>query len=141
MDGFTPSTDLIVIAATNRPDVLDKALLRPGRFDRRIAVSSPDRAGRRLILDVHSRNVPLADDVDLDELAARTPGMAGADLANLVNEAALTAAREHDDEVSSQHFLDALDKILLGAERKVMLTETCAAELRTTKQATRLPGC
>ncbi len=123
MDGFTPSTDLIVIAATNRPDVLDKALLRPGRFDRRIAVSSPDRAGRRLILEVHSRNVPLAEDVDLDELAARTPGMAGADLANLVNEAALTAAREHDDEVNSGHFLEALDKILLGAERKVMLTE------------------
>jgi cell division protease FtsH len=123
MDGFTPSTDLIVIAATNRPDVLDKALLRPGRFDRRIAVSAPDRTGRRLILEVHSRDVPLASDVDLAELASRTPGMAGADLANLVNEAALTAARRQADEVTFEDFASSLDKILLGAERKVMMTE------------------
>jgi cell division protease FtsH len=123
MDGFTPSTDLIVIAATNRPDVLDKALLRPGRFDRRIAVSAPDRAGRRLILEVHTREVPLASDVDLSELASRTPGMAGADLANLANEAALTAARRGEDEVTFDDFTSALDKILLGAERKVMMTE------------------
>jgi cell division protease FtsH len=123
MDGFTPATDLIVIAATNRPDVLDKALLRPGRFDRRITVSAPDRAGRRLILEVHTRAVPLAADVDLGELASRTPGMAGADLANLVNEAALSAARRHDDEVKFDDFTSALDKILLGAERRVMLTE------------------
>jgi cell division protease FtsH len=123
MDGFTPATDLIVIAATNRPDVLDSALLRPGRFDRRIAVSPPDRTGRRLILEVHTRGVPLAADVDLDELAARTPGMVGADLANLVNEAALAAARDHENEVTSSHFATALDKILLGAERKLMLTE------------------
>jgi cell division protease FtsH len=123
MDGFTPSTDLIVIAATNRPDVLDKALLRPGRFDRRIAVSAPDRAGRRLILEVHTREVPLASDVDLGEIASRTPGMAGADLANLANEAALTAARRGDDEVTFEDFTSALDKILLGAERKVMMTE------------------
>src|SRR6185312_8381691 len=119
----TPATDLIVIAATNRPDVLDKALLRPGRFDRRIAVSAPDRAGRRLILDVHTREVPLAADVDLDEIATRTPGMAGADLANLVNEAALTAAREGETEVDFEDFASALDKIMLGAERKVMMTE------------------
>ena len=123
MDGFTPATDLIVIAATNRPDVLDKALLRPGRFDRRIAVSAPDRAGRRLILDVHTRGVPLAADVDLDEIATRTPGMAGADLANLVNEAALTAARRGEAEVDFADFANALDKVLLGTERKVMLTE------------------
>jgi cell division protease FtsH len=123
MDGFTPATDLIVVAATNRPDVLDSALLRPGRFDRRIAVSPPDRAGRRLILEVHTEDVPLADDVDLDELAARTRGMVGADLANLVNEAALAAARAHEEEVASRHFAMALDKILLGAERKLMLTE------------------
>jgi len=122
MDGFTPATDLIVIAATNRPDVLDKALLRPGRFDRRISVSAPDRAGRRLILEVHTRAMPLSPNVDLDDLAARTPGMAGADLANLVNEAALMAARRRDDEVRSDDFTSALDKILLGAERKVMLT-------------------
>ena len=123
MDGFTPATDLIVIAATNRPDVLDKALLRPGRFDRRIAVSAPDRAGRRLILDVHTRGVTLAADVDLDEIATRTPGMAGADLANLVNEAALTAARRGEAEVDFADFANALDKVLLGTERKVMLTE------------------
>jgi cell division protease FtsH len=123
MDGFTPATDLIVIAATNRPDVLDKALLRPGRFDRRIAVSAPDRAGRRLILEVHTRDVPLASDVDLGEMASRTPGMAGADLANLVNESALTAARRGDDEVTFEDFASSLDKILLGAERKVMLTD------------------
>ena len=123
MDGFTPSTDLIVIAATNRPDVLDKALLRPGRFDRRIAVQPPDRRGRRLILNVHTGNVPLAPDVDLDDLAARTPGMAGADLANLVNEAALSAARRHEEQVDRSDFTDALDKILLGAERKLMLSE------------------
>ena len=123
MDGFTPATDLIVIAATNRPDVLDKALLRPGRFDRRIAVSAPDRAGRRLILDVHTRGVPLAAAVDLDEIATRTPGMAGADLANLVNEAALTAARRGEAEVDFADFANALDKVLLGTERKVMLTE------------------
>lgn len=123
MDGFAPSTGLIVVAATNRPDVLDKALLRPGRFDRRIAVPAPDRVGRRLILGVHTRNVPLADDVDLDDFAARTPGMVGADLANLANEAALGAAREDAEKVHRRHFLAALDKILLGTERKLMLTE------------------
>jgi cell division protease FtsH len=123
MDGFTPATDLIVIAATNRPDVLDKALLRPGRFDRRIAVSAPDRAGRKLILDVHTREVPLAADADLGEIASRTPGMAGADLANLVNEAALTAARRGENEVTFDDFTSALERILLGAERKLMMTE------------------
>jgi cell division protease FtsH len=123
MDGFTPATDLIVVAATNRPDVLDKALLRPGRFDRRIAVSAPDKAGRTLILEVHTRKMPLGADVDLGDLASRTPGMAGADLANLVNEAALAAASRGDDTVRFDDFTSALDKILLGAERKVMLTE------------------
>jgi cell division protease FtsH len=123
MDGFTPSTSIIVIAATNRPDILDKALLRPGRFDRRVAVRPPDRAGRRLILDVHTRNVPLAPDVDLNMLASTTPGMAGADLANLVNEAALAAARRGDEHVGPDDFTVALEKILLGAERKLMLTD------------------
>ena len=93
MDGFDPSVGVIVISATNRPEVLDPALLRPGRFDRRVAVQPPDTVGRRKILEVHTRSVPLADDVDLDRLAATTPGMVGADLANVVNEAALTAAR------------------------------------------------
>jgi cell division protease FtsH len=122
MDGFDSSTKVIVVGATNRPDVLDKALLRPGRFDRRVVVAPPDREGRRLILEVHTRSVPLADDVDLVRLASATPGMVGADLANVVNEAALLAARRRHSAVSSADFADALEKIILGAERKVMLT-------------------
>jgi cell division protease FtsH len=122
MDGFDSSTKVIVVGATNRPDVLDKALLRPGRFDRRVVVQPPDRDGRRLILEVHTRSVPLADDVDLARLASTTPGMVGADLANVANEAALLAARRNHEAVSSGDFADALEKIVLGAERKVMLT-------------------
>src|SRR6185436_19287745 len=109
------------IAATNRPDVLDAALLRPGRFDRRVAVQPPDRQGRKAILEVHTRSVPLAPDVDLDRIAATTPGMVGADLANLVNEAALLAARRNHQLVDESDFADALERIVLGAERKVMM--------------------
>ncbi|MEP6812630.1 MAG: ATP-dependent zinc metalloprotease FtsH [Actinomycetota bacterium] len=122
MDGFDSSTSVIVIGATNRPDVLDAALLRPGRFDRRVAVQPPDRAGREAILRVHTRNVPLADDVDLSRIAATTPGMVGADLANLVNEAALLAARRSHDKVDESDFTDALERIVLGAERQVMMS-------------------
>jgi cell division protease FtsH len=122
MDGFDSSTSVIVIGATNRPDVLDRALLRPGRFDRRVAVQPPDRAGREAILRVHTRGVPLAPDVDLDRIAATTPGMVGADLANLVNEAALLAARRNHDVVDESDFADALERIILGAERQLMLT-------------------
>ena len=122
MDGFDSSTSVIVIAATNRPDVLDAALLRPGRFDRRVAVSPPDRAGREAILIVHSRGVPLGPDVDLSRIAATTPGMVGADLANLVNEAALLAARRSHEKVEEADFTDALERIILGAERQVMMT-------------------
>ena len=122
MDGFDSTTSVIVIGATNRIDVLDQALLRPGRFDRRVAVLPPDREGRRLILEVHTRDVPLAADVDLDRIAATTPGMVGADLANLVNEAALLAARSDRDEVAPADFAQSLEKILLGSERKIMLT-------------------
>jgi cell division protease FtsH len=122
MDGFTSSTGVIVIAATNRPDVLDQALLRPGRFDRRVAVQPPDRNGREAILRVHTRSVPVAADVDLGAIAASTPGMVGADLANLVNEAALLAARRGHDQVHRSDFTDALERIVLGAERKVMIT-------------------
>src|SRR5437870_1252192 len=122
MDGFDPYTGVIVIAATNRPDILDAALLRPGRFDRRVAVQPPDRAGRRRILEVHTRNVPLAADVDLDRVAGRTPGMVGADLANLVNEAALLAARRGHDLVTEDDLSDALERVVLGAERKIMLS-------------------
>jgi cell division protease FtsH len=124
MDGFDSSTNVIVIGATNRIDVLDQALLRPGRFDRRVAVLPPDRDGRKLILEVHTRDVPLAPDVELDRIAATTPGMVGADLANLVNEAALLAARSDRSEVASADFAQALEKILLGAERKIMMTAT-----------------
>jgi cell division protease FtsH len=102
--------------------VLDPALLRPGRFDRRVAVQPPDRTGRRQILKVHTRSVPLADDVDLDRIAASTPGMVGADLANLVNEAALLATRRNHERVSADDFSDALEKVVLGAERKIMLS-------------------
>ncbi len=123
MDGFDPRTGVIVLGATNRPEILDQALLRPGRFDRRVTVQPPDRAGREAILRVHTRSVPLANDVDLGALAASTPGMVGADLANLVNEAALWAARMNHDEVTPEDFSVSLERIVLGAERKVMLSE------------------
>jgi cell division protease FtsH len=123
MDGFDSSTGVIVIAATNRPDVLDQALLRPGRFDRRVAVQPPDKNGREAILRVHTRSVPLAGDVDLAGIASTTPGMVGADLANLVNEAALLAARRGHDKVQESDFTDSLERIVLGAERKVMMTD------------------
>src|SRR5947199_620795 len=123
MDGFDSATNVIVIGATNRPDVLDQALLRPGRFDRRVAVQPPDRAGRQAILAVHARGVPLGPDVDLGRIAATTPGMVGADLANLVNEAALTAARRNHEVVQEADFTDSLERIVLGAERQVMMTE------------------
>ncbi len=123
MDGFDSETSVIVIGATNRPDVLDAALLRPGRFDRRVAVQPPDRSGREAILRVHVRGVPLAPDVDLGRIAATTPGMVGADLANLVNEAALTAARRNHQHVEESDFTDALERIVLGAERQVMMSQ------------------
>jgi len=123
MDGFTGSEGVIVIAATNRPEILDKALLRPGRFDRQVVVSPPDQRGRKAILEVHTRNVPLADDVDLDTVASSTPGMVGADLRNLVNEAALMAARRGHERVQANDFSDALEKVVLGTERRIMMTE------------------
>jgi cell division protease FtsH len=123
MDGFDPRTGVIVLGATNRPEILDPALLRPGRFDRRVTVQPPDRAGREAILRVHTRSVPLAPAVDLGALAASTPGMVGADLANLVNEAALLAARLNHEAVTAEDFSIALERIVLGAERKVMLSE------------------
>ncbi|HUB76621.1 MAG TPA: ATP-dependent zinc metalloprotease FtsH [Solirubrobacteraceae bacterium] len=121
MDGFEPTEAVVVLAATNRPDVLDSALLRAGRFDRRVAVQPPDRAGRRAILEVHTKGIPLAPSVDLDALASTTPGMVGADLANLANEAALLAARRNHDAVEMADFTDSLEKILLGAPRGIVL--------------------
>ena len=123
MDGFDTRQAVVVIAATNRPDGLDQALLRPGRFDRRVTVDRPDWNGRLAILKIHSRNVPLDPAIDLVQVARATPGMVGADLANLVNEAALLAARRNLDKVTQQCFSDALDKILLGAERPLVLSD------------------
>jgi cell division protease FtsH len=123
MDGFESNVAVIVLGATNRPEVLDSALLRPGRFDRRVAVPPPDKEGRRKILEVHTRSLPLADDVDLDRVASTTPGMVGADLANLANEAALTAARRNHERVALGDFTDALEKIVLGAPRGTVLSD------------------
>ncbi|GAT12319.1 protein FtsH [Mycolicibacterium novocastrense] len=123
MDGFSGSEGVVVLAATNRPDVLDPALLRPGRFDRTVTVNPPDRKGRVAILRVHTRSVPLADDVDLDKVAAATPGMTGADLANLVNEAALAAARDGLTHVTDRYLSDALEKVQLGTARNVVVSE------------------
>ena len=122
MDGFDPSAGVVVLAATNRPDVLDPALLRAGRFDRRVEISAPDVVGRTAILAVHTRSVPLAAEVNLEAVAATTPGMVGADLANLVNEAALLAARREHVSVEMADFTDALEKVLLGTERGVVVS-------------------
>jgi cell division protease FtsH len=123
MDGFDVHQDVIVIAATNRPDVLDPALLRPGRFDRQVTVGLPDRKGREAILKIHSRGIPLDSSVDLMSIAGGTPGFSGADLANLVNEAALTAARRNRKTVTRADFDEALDKIVLGTVRSTLLNE------------------
>jgi cell division protease FtsH len=120
MDGFEANEGIILIAATNRPDVLDPALLRPGRFDRQVVVPNPDVAGREKIIRVHMKNVPLAADVDVKTLARGTPGFSGADLANLVNEAALMAARKNRRMVTMQDFEQAKDKVMMGAERRSM---------------------
>jgi cell division protease FtsH len=120
MDGFEANESIIIIAATNRPDVLDPALLRPGRFDRQVVVPNPDVMGREKILTVHTKNVPVASDVDLKVLARGTPGFSGADLANLVNEAALLAARRGKRVVTSKEFEDAKDRVMMGAERRSM---------------------
>jgi cell division protease FtsH len=121
MDGFEQNSGVIIIAATNRPDVLDPALLRPGRFDRQVVVDRPDVKGREGILRVHTKNIPLADDVRLEVLAKGTPGLAGAELANLVNEAALLAARQNAKAVSMGHFDEAKDKVMMGMERKSLI--------------------
>lgn len=122
MDGFSSKEGVIVLSATNQPDVLDKALLRPGRFDRRVVVNLPDRTGRKAILKVHTRNVPLDNSANLEEIAATTPGLSGADLKNLVNEAALLAARREQETVTQKDFLDALEKIVLGPERPLLMS-------------------
>ena len=121
MDGFEGNDGIIIIAATNRPDVLDPALLRPGRFDRQVIVDLPDLNGREKILKVHLKKVPLSSDVDPKIIARGTPGFSGADLANLVNEAALFAARQGDKKVEQEHIDLARDKVMMGPERKSMI--------------------
>ncbi|MGH8926763.1 MAG: ATP-dependent zinc metalloprotease FtsH [Acidimicrobiia bacterium] len=123
MDGFTGNEGVIVIAATNRPEILDPALMRPGRFDRQVVVSPPDQRGRLAILQVHTRHVPLSPDADLAAIASSTPGMVGADLRNVVNEAALMAARRNHEQVMMADFTDALEKIVLGTERQIMMSQ------------------
>jgi cell division protease FtsH len=123
MDGFSGHEGVVVLSATNRPDVLDPALLRPGRFDRTIMVHPPDHKGRTEILRVHTRKVPLAEDVDLDRVGASTPGMTGADLANLVNEAALLAARRGQEVVHQRDLTESLEKVQLGTARNVVIPE------------------
>lgn len=123
MDGFDDRQEVIVLAATNRPDVLDPALLRPGRFDRQVTIGLPDRSGRVEILKIHTRGIPIDENLDLEQIAAGTPGMSGADIANLVNEAALTAARKNRKIVGKQEFDQALDKIILGTVRAMLLNE------------------
>ena len=123
MDGFDTNQEVIIMAATNRPDVLDPALLRPGRFDRQVTIGLPDRSGREAIIKIHSRGIPLAADVDIPSLARGTTGFSGADLANLVNEAALTAARRNKKLIDSSDFEDALDKVLLGTVRAGLMND------------------
>lgn len=135
MDGFEDKANVIVIAATNRPDVLDPALLRPGRFDRQVTVTNPDKKGREEILQVHVKKVPLAKDVNLSVIARGTPGFSGADLANLVNEAALLAARKNKTKVTSKDFDEAKDKVLMGAERKSMAMDEAEKKLTAYHEA------
>lgn len=123
MDGFSGSEGVVVTAATNRADVLDPALTRPGRFDRIVQVSPPDRRGREAILEIHTRQIPLADNVNLAQVAGTTPGMTGADLANLANEAALLAVKRRQSEVSQTDLSDALEKVQLGAERSLVMSD------------------
>ncbi|MDO8669641.1 MAG: ATP-dependent zinc metalloprotease FtsH [Candidatus Buchananbacteria bacterium] len=135
MDGFDPRTNVIVMAATNRPDVLDSALLRPGRFDRRVTLDMPDINDRESILKVHAANKPMAKDVTLRKIAERTPGFSGADLSNLLNEAAISAALENKKEVSEIHILDSIDKVLLGPERKSHILSTKEKEITAYHEA------
>jgi len=135
MDGFESNEGVILLAATNRPDVLDPALLRPGRFDRQVVVDAPDVRGREGILRVHLKKVPLADDVEISRIARGTPGMSGADLANLVNEAALLAARRGRDKVFMEDLEDAKDKVMLGAERKSLVLSEKERELTAYHEA------
>lgn len=129
MDGFDENTNIIILAATNRPDILDTALLRPGRFDRRVVVDRPDLEGRKKILQVHMRGKPIAKDIDIETLAKSTPGFVGADLANLVNEAAILAARRNRKEITMQDFEEAIEKVIAGPEKKSKIIRASEKEI------------
>jgi cell division protease FtsH len=135
MDGFDPNSGIIVIAATNRPDILDPALLRPGRFDRRVIVDNPDTKGRRAILEVHAKGKPVAEDVNLDTLAKRTPGFSGADLANMVNEAALLAARRNKRKITASEMDEAIDRVIAGPQRRSRVLTARERELAAYHEA------
>jgi cell division protease FtsH len=135
MDGFSENEGVVIIAATNRPDVLDRALLRPGRFDRQVTVPNPDIVGREQILNVHVKKVVVAPDVDLKVIARGTPGFAGADLANLINEGALTAARKNQKMVTMLDLEESKDKIMMGAERRSMVMQQSEKELTAYHEA------
>jgi cell division protease FtsH len=138
MDGFDTNTNVIVIAATNRPDILDPALLRPGRFDRQVILDRPDSRGRQMILDVHTKGKPFEKDVELGVLAKQTPGFSGADLANLVNEAAILAARKNKKKIAMSEFNEAVDRVIAGPERKSrVITPRRRRSSRTTRPVTR----
>ena len=118
MDGFDGSAGVVILAATNRPEVLDPALLRPGRFDRRVVVDRPSHAGRRAIFQIHSRKLPLGEDIDFEALAAQTPGMVGADIANVCNEAALLASRQGRSQIAMTDFQEAIERTIAGPQKK-----------------------
>jgi cell division protease FtsH len=135
MDGFDPNSGIIIIAATNRPDILDPALLRPGRFDRRVIVDNPDTKGRRAILEVHAKGKPVAEDVNLETLAKRTPGFSGADLANMVNEAALLAARRNKRKITASEMDEAIDRVVAGPQRRSRVLTAKERELAAYHEA------
>ena len=135
MDGFDTTTNIIIIAATNRPDILDPALLRPGRFDRRVTLDNPDIKGRAAILDVHAKGKPLAENVDMDRVARQTVGFSGADLANLVNESAILAARRNKSIIGPEEFAESIDRVIAGPERKSRVISQKEKELTAYHEA------
>ena len=135
MDGFEKNTNIIVLAATNRPDILDPALLRPGRFDRRVTLDLPDISGRKAILDVHSAGKPLDKKIDMDALAKETPGFSGADLSNLVNEAAILAARNNQKSIFMEQFEEAIERVQAGPQRKSKVISTREKEMTAYHEA------
>jgi len=140
MDGFETSTKVIVLAATNRPDILDPALLRPGRFDRQVVLDRPDIKGRRAILEVHARGLPMDDSANLETVAKQTPGFSGADLANLVNEAAILAARRNKKKIGLEELEESVDRVIAGPERKSRIISPKEKEITAYHESGPCPG-